>query len=55
MATMEPGFSAKEGRLLLAEAGRSGPEQFLEQGGGTVFVGVGQRRAARERFANVQL
>ena len=28
-------------RLLLAEPGRGGPEQVLEQRGGTVFVGIG--------------
>jgi hypothetical protein len=39
-------LSAGEG-LLLAESRRRGPEQFLEQGGGAVFVGIGQSRAAR--------
>ena len=46
-------LSAAE-RLLLAEPGRSGPEQFLEQRGGAVFVGIGQGRAAR-RFGDPQM
>src|SRR5690606_29724644 len=33
--------------LLLAEARQSGPEEFLEQRGGAVFVCIGQSRAAR--------
>ena len=39
-------FLAAE-RLLRAEPGQGGEEQFFEQRGGAVFVGIGQGRAAR--------
>ena len=41
-------------RLLLAEAGRGGPEEFLKERGGAVFIGIGQGRTAR-RFGDPQM
>jgi len=40
--------------LLLAEARQRGPEQFFEQGGGAVLVGVGQGGSAG-RFGDTEM
>jgi len=40
--------------LLFAEARQRGPEQFFEQGGGAVLVGVGQGGSTR-RFGHAKM